>query len=616
MSAERAVSEPTASDDVTDYAVAVVDGRIVAGPLVRAACRRHLGDLETGAARGLSWHPDEVARIVGFFADVLTVEVESADEYGAIESRVEPFRLAPPQVFIAGSLFGWRREANDARVRRFRRAYVEMGKGSGKSPLGAGIGLYMLTAQGKLRAECYAAATEYDQAAIPFRDAVAMYERSKALRRRLVPSGINPVWQLTHAESSSIFRPIAANRKGKSGFRPYYSLVDEVHEHPNDDVIEMLRAGTKGNKEALMLEITNSGFDRNSVCRREHEYSMKVVDGDIENDAWFAYIAALDQNDDPFADEECWIKANPLLGVTIHADYIREQVTEARGMPGKEARVRRLHFCQWTDVETRAIPRHVWEACEGDVDLDEMVAGGYPCFGGLDLSRTGDLSAYTLTWVIDGTPDAQRFVSKTWFWTPQDTLVERGKRDAAPYDLWVRQGRLIATPGSKVRYDWVAGELVGLNARFNPLLIGADWYGWTNLMDHLTDLGADLPVVMHPQGFQTNVIGQRDGVPKDFEGIALWMPDSINKLESALLEHRITVERHPVMATCCTNTVYAQNRTGHRMFDKEKAHGRIDGMVSLAMSIGVATVAKVETGPSFWQALDSQTLQPKSAALS
>jgi phage terminase large subunit-like protein len=67
------------------------------------------------------------------------------------------------------------------------------------------------------------------------------------------------------------------------------------------------------------------------------------------------------------------------------------------------------------------------------------------------------------------------------------------------------------------------------------------------------------------------------------------MPDSINKLEAALLERRITVDTNPVMRMCSQAVVYTMNRTGHRMFDKEKATRRIDGMVSLAMSIGVAT---------------------------
>lgn len=278
---------PVADDAATRYALAVVDGSTVAGPHVRAACARHLKDLEEGSARGLVFDVAACERVVGFFRDVLTVEVETKDDYGGVISRAVPFILQPEQAFIVGSLFGWK---NAQGFRRFRRSYTEMGKGSGKSPLGAGVGHYMLSATGKLRPECYTAATDQDQAAIPFRDALAMWERSPALRRRLIPSGQNPVWQLTHATNGGFYRPISSAKKGKSGIRPYFALIDEVHEHPDNSVIEMLRAGTKGNQEALIFEITNSGFDKRSVCGEEHDNSVRIVHAAIAGDSRFAHI--------------------------------------------------------------------------------------------------------------------------------------------------------------------------------------------------------------------------------------------------------------------------------------------------------------------------------------
>jgi phage terminase large subunit-like protein len=161
-----------------------------------------------------------------------------------------------------------------------------------------------------------------------------------------------------------VFQADFVRQAGKSGIRPYCALIDEVHEHPDNSVIEMMRAGTKGNQEALLFEITNSGFDKKTVCGQEHDYSAQILKGEIDNDAWFAFIASLDEGDDPFEDESCWPKANPNLGVSIQLPFIREQVQEARGMPSKEGLVRRLHFCQWTESENSAIPRATWMACE------------------------------------------------------------------------------------------------------------------------------------------------------------------------------------------------------------------------------------------------------------
>lgn len=597
----RNVSSP--DDPVTAYARAVVKREIVAGPYVRAACERHLNDLASGAERGLRFDVDAVAKVIRFFR-ALTIEVEERQPDGSVKSKVAPFDLQPWQVFIVGSLFGWK---NADGLRRFRRAYIEGAKGCGKSPLAAGIGHYFLCGKGiiKERGEVYSAATSREQATILFRDAIAMWRRSPGLRKRLTTKGkqTQTISQLTHIKTDSIFRPVSAENKGQSGLRPYCALIDEVHEHADNTVIEMMRAGTKGNQEALIFEITNAGFDKRSVCGQEHDYSVQVVTGEVANDAWFAFICSLDEHDEPFEDESCWPKANPNLGVSIHPAYIREQVQEAKGMPSKEGTVRRLNFCQWTDSENQAIPRELWEACEGEVDPEKLVDAGYRCFGGLDLSRVGDLTAFTLTWLTDETRDKWKFAAKTWFWTPKDTLLDRSKRDRAPYDVWAKQGHLEAVPGKLIKFPWVADALMALCAKYHPETIGCDQYGLTQLLDQFGETGGTLPFVVHPQGFQKRVIGERDGQKQSgAEEIILWMPDSINKLEAALLEGRITVDVNPVMRMCSQAVIYATNRTGHRMFDKEKATRRIDGMVSLAMSIGVATSANTGADIGEWLA--------------
>lgn len=596
-------------DVVTDYARDVCEGRIIAGPWVRAACKRHLDDLEHGHERGLVWDLAASQRVIGFFADVLTVE---------IENKVRPFVLRPWQAFVIGSLFGWM--ANVAKedadgeptgemvlLRRFRRAFVEIAKGSGKSPMAAGIGHYMLTGLRKERAEVYSAASALDQAEVLFRDAVAMYERSPALRRRLTAHGDKKIKQLSN-HRGGFFKPISAEKKGKSGPRPFCVLIDEVHEHPDNTVIEMMRAGTKGNQDALIFEITNSGFDKRTVCGQEHDYSIEVVTGQKPNDAWFAYVAALDDGEDPFVDEDCWVKANPNLGASIHYPYIREQVDEAKGMPSKEGTVRRLNFCQWTEGDAVAIPRELWIKCQRKVDADAMHEAGYRCFGGLDLSRTRDLSAYTNTWLKEDIKDQWRFVSKTWFWTPKATLAARAAQDRAPYELWVQQGHLEAVPGPRIKFSWLAPAIVEIVQRYQPEKIGCDQYGLEQLQEALEEIGHSIPAVVHPQGFNRRKIGERedisDGEMTGAEDVVLWMPDSINKLEAAILEERLEVDDNPVMTMCAAGVVYQENRTGHRMFAKDKATSRIDGMVSLSMSIGVATVTAPRVKKSYLHTAD------------
>lgn len=503
-----------------------------------------------------------------------------------------PFHLHPSQAFRVGSLFGWKWKSTG--LRRFRRFYDEEGKGNGKSPLLAGIGLAGMVADGEARAEIYAAASKKDQAMVLFRDAVSMVDQSPRLKDKISQSGVEPVWQLSYrgkAGDKRFFKPLSSE-KSQSGPRPHMALCDEVHEHPNRDVIDMLERGFKFRTQPLLVMATNSGVDRNSICFEEHNHAVKVAAGIVEDDTTFSFVCSLDEGDDWENDPSCWVKANPLLDVTVTTEYLAGVVAQAKMMPGKRNGIARLHFCEWTQSVTAAIRREAWMACRAParVDVQAMVDAGYPCYGGLDLSSVGrDFIAFSATWVVDDTKDAEQFVSKSWFWTPLDDLLDREASDQAPYDLWRQQGYIEAVPGSRIRFSWVANALAGLNALLAPVEIAADQYGTDRLAEHLTDIGAVLPITIHPQGFQKRVLERDPHAPDGENEIYLWMPDSINKTEAAIYEERLRVDPNPMLDTCAANVVYAENRTAHRMFDKPNAFGRIDGMVSLAMSVGMAT---------------------------
>jgi len=457
----RTLRKSSSADPVERYARDVIGGTILAGPLVRVACARHLRDLIEGPKRGLRWDAAAAERALGFFPTVLRLaEGEFADK---------PFVLQPWQAFCVGNLFGWK--ASDG-FRRFRTAYIEIGKGNGKSVFAAGIGLYMLLADGEASAEIYAAATTRDQAAILFRDAARMVDASPALSKRIQKSGLRSVFNLAHMESGSFFRTVSSEGRGLDGKRVHCSPIDEVHEHPTPIVVDKMRAGTKGRRQALIVEITNSGFDRSTICFQHHEYSERIVNGLIEDDSWFAYVCGLDEGDDPLEDEACWIKANPSLGISIPRKYLIEQVREAKGMPAKASIVRRLSFCEWVDAANPAIPGDLWRACEVE-DFDEAELAGLRCIGGLDLSGTRDLTALARVYE----PDADGIVhAVVEFWTPRETLIDRARTDRVPYDLWVEQGHVIATPGRTVDYRFVAERMLELQTEFGLNTIAFDPY--------------------------------------------------------------------------------------------------------------------------------------------
>lgn len=376
-----------ATDRATDYAKKVVAGKLIAGPHVRNACQRHLDDLKNGAARGLKYDKAIAARALRFFEGRLRLSEGQFDG--------EPFQAHPAQAFIIGSLFGWQKNSvKHGWVRRFRRAYIEQGKGNGKSPLAGGIGLYGLVADGEAGAQIYAAGATKDQAGILFADAVKMVRKSPALLKRLEFSGgEGREFNIAYLRTGSFFRPVSREtKKTGSGPRPHFALCDEVHEHPDRGVMEILERGFKFRRQPMLLMITNSGSDRNSVCWEEHEHAVKVAagnlnakDGDafylgeVVDDTTFSYVCALDPGEDPLTDPSCWVKANPLLGVTITEEYLQLAVDQARQMPGKLNGILRLHFCVWTDAETAWMTREALEPCIVDFEpLDEHA--GKPTF--------------------------------------------------------------------------------------------------------------------------------------------------------------------------------------------------------------------------------------------
>jgi phage terminase large subunit-like protein len=600
---------PTSSSATTDrataYAEAVVAGDIVAGPHVRNACRRHLKDLVDGHERGLVYDTEEAAKKIRFFETKLRLNG------GQFEGRA--FHLEPSQAFKTGSLFGWKRADG---TRRFRRAYIEEGKGNGKSPWAAGIGLIGMTADGEAGAEIYPVASHRDQAMVLFRDAVKMVRTSPDLAKRLTFSGgQGREYNIAWLKTGSFMRPLSreAGRTG-SGPRPHIGLADEVHELTDRAAMEMVERGFKFRRQPLLLMITNSGTDRNSVAWEEHEHAIKVAAGHIDavtdptfvgepiDDSSFSYVCSLDDGDDPLNDPSCWAKANPLLGVTITEEYLAGVVAQAKAMPGKLNGILRLHFCVWTDAETAWMTREVLEPCLADFDPAEH--HGKLIAVGLDLSQNRDITAKasiveTGSVEVEAEVEGQRqVVSKptydAWIdaWTPGDTLAARSLRDKAPYREWVEAGHLQAPKGASIRFDHVAQSLADDSRDFDIGMVAYDRYAFRRFEEECEKLGLSLNFVEHPQG------GVKKGKPteemKDAarqegrEAEGLWMPGSLRLLEEAMLEGRIRLKGNPVLVSAIMSAVTDEDKWDNRWLAKQRSVNKIDAAVALCMAMGAA----------------------------
>lgn len=585
------------TDRATLYALAVLSGEILAGPYVRGACQRHLNDLEHAGERGLFYDEHEAAEGIAFFEECLCLNG------GQFEGQ--PFTLFPWQTFIVGSIFGWKRTSDNQR--RFRVAYVETPKGSGKSPLAAGIGLKGLVADNEPRAEIYAAATYKDQAMVLFRDAVAFYDQSPELQARLVASGTGAMrWNLAYLDKGSFFRVISSEKKGQSGPRPHIALLDEIHEHKDGTVIEMLRAGFKFRRQPLSFMITNSGHDKTSVCWEYHDMGVKIACELIQNDEFFAYICSLDEedlvdyegkaDDHYLEDESLWPKVNPSLEYGLPGyDYIRGQILEARGMPSKMSTVKRLCFCQWTEAENPWISFETWNSCR-DSEFDEALLAGRRCWGGLDLSSVQDLTAYPL--LFEPTIDDPYWRLLPFFWVPGDGLKQKSEQDHVPYDVWKRQGHLFALPGAAVNKSSAVKFIHETSQKYDLQGIAYDRSRMNDLIEFAEKAGVELDIgkwdkekkKWHFRGHGVKMM--------PFGQEARSMAPAVDRFETMLVNKELRHNGNPVMTWNAANAVVKEDEDKYRKVSKQKSTGRVDGIVAAVMAAGVSGGAPTKSAYS------------------
>lgn len=534
---------------VDRYARDVLKGKIVAGPLVRLACERHQRDV---AAKRWVFDGRRADHIIEFFAEFLRLP-----DTVTPDGDPAPFKLEPWQVFTVGSLFGW---VDADGGRRYREGFVETGKGSGKTPLLAGIGLYGLVMDGERAAEIYSAAVDRDQATIMFRDAKRICEASPELAGRIKSN----VGNLSYEPTMSFFRPFSREQGQKSGTRPHMALIDEVHEHPTGEIINKMRAGVKKRRQPLVLEITNSGFDRTSICWEHHEHARKVLERTVEDERFFAFVCGLDEGDDPLTDESCWPKANPAIGVTVTRDYLRRQVENAKNIPAETNTVLRLNFCVWTQSDKRFFGPGDWDRCKVAVSDAEMV--GKPCYGGIDLGESDDLSAWAIVWDLqDG-----RLAVRVRFWTPEASVQKFKDR---PYPQWVRAGWLELTDGNTTDYDLIERAIQTDCERYGVGEVRYDKRFAAQMALHLQAAGIEM--IDQPQGYQLN--------------------ESIKRLSEAVAGRTLCHDGNPVLASHADNFVTRTGLNQEQRPDKPNAKGKIDGVVALLQALAAFIVAVPET---------------------
>lgn len=535
-------------DRVTQYAVDVVEGRIVAGRYAILACQRHLDDLEKSKLAPYKYEFDiEKANDILDFAETLTI-AEGEEEI--------PVNLEGFQVFILGCLNGW--VTKDNGYRRFRSSYVQLGRQNGKSFLNGILGTYYGAFSGYKYGQLYCTATKSDQAKIVLNEMIKFINSDEDLSEFFkVKEHDNTIIALN---TNSIIRALGRDTKSIDGFRPLLGIVDEYHAHKNNQMYKLLEGGTRKMKQCLISVITTAGFELNCPCFKLYEYCKNILENVFTNDAQFVYIAEMDEKDDIW-DYKNWIKANPLVCKDKEdLENLKKVGDSARDMGGDDLRdflTKALNiWIQFTDDQY--IKPKFWKECESERTLEDF--RGQKCYAGLDLSSGGDLTSLALVFVyyVDG---VKKYYIHSHSFIPKMRVEEHIKSDDAPYDLWIKSKLLTVTEslgGIKTDYKYIIKYLKDLIEKYDLKIeqLGYDPHNADTFLSDLEELGFDCIEI-----YQTHK----------------WLNDATEDFELEVRAKNIEYNKeNELLSWSALNAKTVSNPNGEIKIDKDRRNKRID----------------------------------------
>jgi phage terminase large subunit-like protein len=466
-----------------------------------------------------------------------------------------PFELRDWQLNILESIYG---PVHDDGRRVVRTALITMPRKQGKTELAAALALYHLLGDDEKGGQVYSAAADRYQAALVFNAAATMIRNDPELAEHV--KIIDSQKRIVHHASGSFYQAISSESRTKHGFSASCIIYDELAQAPNRDLFDVLTSSTGARAQPLTIVISTMSPHKHSIMYEVYDYGLKVRDGTVQDET-FAPIIFQAPEDSDIWDESVWHECNPALGDFRSLEEMRTFAERAKRIPASEAAFRNLYLNQLVDAESRFLNSVDWLAGKQAIDIESL--RGRPCWGGLDLSSTTDLTALVLIFPMDG----GEIHTLAYFFVPDERLHDRASRDRVPYPVWRDQGHILTTPGRAIDKSFIVHKLAEVNAMFDLQGIAYDRWRIEDLLKMLTDENIELNLVPWGQGF------------KD-------MGPAVDHLETAILDGSL---RHdsPVLDWNASNAVVTQDPAGARKIAKDKCYDRVDGLVSLCMALGL-----------------------------
>ncbi|MFH6966469.1 terminase large subunit [Flavobacterium sp. FlaQc-28] len=560
------------------YADDVRTGKIVTGKRIKQAVERFYRWIETADQDGFYIDHNKGMKVISFFPTFLN------HTKGKMAGK--PFVLAPFQQFTMYNIFGWINAKNG--YRRINTVYDKRAKKNGKTAEMAGLALYCMSFDLEMEAEIYVAATKEDQARLCWKQA-KMYIESPVANSALSKMGFFCQQKIIgFKKTNSTLMALGGDSKTQDGINCHVGIIDEYHAHKDDTVKENCESSTVQRTQALIYHITTAGSNVQSACKNYEDSVIEVLEGRNVDDSLWIMIHNIDKEDleteESWMNEDLWIKANPLLFQGLAIDAIRKEFTKAINQPSKRRNFKTKNLNIWVDELSEWIFNEDWMKNKVDmIPLEKFQKFG--SFGGLDLSKTIDLSAYVLVSEPDENED--RYL-KCWFFCPKDTIVKRSKEDRVPYQYWADNGWITATPGNVIDYNVIQDVIISTYHEHKVNRLEFDPYNATKLTQDLDAEGFN--VSEFSQG-----IGTISAPTKEFEKLVL----------SGKLKH----DGNPVLAWMLASCVIYYDANDNMKVHKGRsgANGRrVDGIIATINAIGGSMSEPEETNESYYNRDDAE----------
>ena len=547
----------TRSKDYVSIANAYCD-RVLSGDLpackwVKLACKRQRDELKKYAVPQSSYYFDEgeACRVCKF------IELLTHTKGDLAGKRIQ---LEPWQVFILTTVFGWRRSRDGGR--RYRRAYIEVSRGNGKSTLLSGIGLYCLVADREGGAEVYSFATTRDQAKIVFGDAKVMAAQNAALRSQF---GLEVLANALYVPSTnSTFQAKSAEGSTLDGLNTHLAIIDELHAHKTRAVYDVVETSTGKRSNSLLFVITTAGFDTAGICYEIRTVVTKILEGTVDDEMQFGIIYGLDETDD-WTSLDALEKANPNWGVSVRPEILTGLLKKAVAMPSAVNNFKTKHLNVWCSASSAWMDMQAWAKCGAD-ELELSDYEGRKCFIGLDVGAKNDVTAKVLVF-----PDGESYAVFPFFFLPE-AAVERSPN--SQYKGWAIEGLLQISPGAMTDLSQIEESIREDLSRFDVQAIAYDPWNALQLATSLSNEGA--PMVEYRATVQN-------------------FSDPMKTLEALVQGGQIVHANTPVMTWMMGNVVAKLDAKDNIFPRKERYENKIDGVVALISALGVAS--SVEENP-------------------